>query len=71
MDNNSRGISTIEKLIELAKSKNRSLILVGPPDRKPAQKFQVPYQKLKSILQKTKDLNMKFYTVAEVCNKSY
>ena len=67
MDNNSRGISTIEKLIELANSKHRSLILVGHQIENPSAKFQVPYQKLKSILQKTKDLNMKFYTVAEVC----
>ena len=67
IDNNSRSITTIERLMEFVNSKNKSLVLVGHQIENPNAKFQVPYEKLKSILRKTKDLNMKFYTASEVC----
>lgn len=68
MDNNGRSIATIGRLMEQAVYKSKSLVLVGHQIENPNAKFQVPYEKLKFILQKAKDLNMKYYTASEICN---
>ncbi len=68
MDNNRRSTNIIEKMIDLAHENHNCLVMVGHQIENPNAKFQVPYQKLKFILEKVKSLNMKFYTVSEISN---
>jgi peptidoglycan/xylan/chitin deacetylase (PgdA/CDA1 family) len=68
IDNNSISLATIERLINVARQNNNCLVLVGHQIQNPRAAYQVSYAKLKFILQKVKDLNMRFYTASEISN---
>jgi peptidoglycan-N-acetylglucosamine deacetylase len=67
MDNSSG--KTTEQLvgfIQTASNNNTCLVLVGHHVEKPGIKMQVPYERLKKILTTARELNMQFYTAAEL-----
>jgi peptidoglycan/xylan/chitin deacetylase (PgdA/CDA1 family) len=66
IDNDRRSLGKIEFLIDCAFRNRNCLMLVGHQIEKADAKFQISYEKLKAILQKTKSLNMRFYTVSEI-----
>jgi hypothetical protein len=68
MDNDRRSNDMLEKMMDLAVKNHNCLVLVGHQIGNPDAKFQVPYQKLKFILQKAKNLNMVFYRADEISN---
>jgi peptidoglycan/xylan/chitin deacetylase (PgdA/CDA1 family) len=68
MDNDKRSNGTLEKMMDLANQNHNCLVLVGHQIENPASKFQVPYQKLKCVLQKARNLNMEFYRISEISN---
>jgi peptidoglycan/xylan/chitin deacetylase (PgdA/CDA1 family) len=68
MDNDRRSNGTIEKMIDLAYKNHNCLVLIGHQIGNPRAQYQVPYHKLKFILEKAKSLNMYFYTATEISN---
>ena len=66
IDNNSNSTGLIEKMMNLASKNNNCLVLVGHHIEAPRARFQVSYEKLKFILEKARELNMRFYTVSEI-----
>lgn len=69
IDNNQRSLDKINYLIDCAYRNRNCLVLVAHHIEKANSKFQVSYQKLKSILEKSKSLEMRFYTISEISLK--
>lgn len=68
IDNDAHGQGMLKKMIEACKKNNNCLILVCHQIANPYAKFKVTYETLKCVLQKTKDMNMRFYTATEISN---
>ena len=68
MDKKSNTLKTIERTMESVSKNNTCLVLVGHRIEQPSSDLQVPYKRLKFILKRAKELNLRFYTVSEISN---
>ncbi len=68
VDNEKHSRGMLQKMIELARKNNNCVVLVAHQIQNPRAKFRVTYETLKCILQKVRDMNMRFYTISEISN---
>ncbi|MDB5231779.1 MAG: polysaccharide deacetylase family protein [Chitinophagaceae bacterium] len=69
MDNSSNHPDKLYyRMLDGVKNTSSCLVLVGHMIGENNSKFQVPSDRLRSILQKARELNLKFYTISEISN---
>ncbi|MBS1760284.1 MAG: polysaccharide deacetylase family protein [Bacteroidetes bacterium] len=68
MDNTRRSEDFFNKMMEIANQNSTCLVMVGHEINNRQSRYSVSYHKLKKILQKAKELNLRFYRISEISN---
>lgn len=66
IDNERHSRDLLQKMIELSQKNHNVLVLVAHQIENPRARFHVSYKTLRCILEKTQQLNMRFYTISEI-----